>query len=56
MPPSTIFYNDTLQPCAKNGVISWKGLPNPKIPLKFVGDNSPEDTENEVGPIYPISA
>ncbi|KAK7039176.1 adenylosuccinase ade13 [Paramarasmius palmivorus] len=37
MPPSAMFYNDTLEPYAANGLISWTGLPNPTFPLKFIG-------------------
>lgn len=48
MPPSAIFYNDSLQPLAKNGVISWTKLRSRDMPLKFVGDPSLEDTDDEV--------
>ncbi|KDQ10524.1 hypothetical protein BOTBODRAFT_640203 [Botryobasidium botryosum FD-172 SS1] len=37
MPPSAIFYDDTLEPCAQNGTIVWPGLPNPDLPLVFLG-------------------
>jgi len=47
MPPSAIFYNDTLQPYARNGKISWSGLPNPLLPLKFVGTEASEKSTDE---------
>lgn len=47
MPPSAIFYNDTLQPCARNGKISWTGLPNPRLPLKFIGTEALEKSTDE---------
>lgn len=47
MPPSAIFYNDTLEPCAKNGSVTWSGLANPQLPLKFIGHNHPEATNDE---------
>ncbi|KAJ3505597.1 hypothetical protein NLJ89_g7334 [Agrocybe chaxingu] len=47
MPPSAIFYNDTLEPCAENGKVVWKGLSNPDLPLKFIGDESPEESSDE---------
>ncbi len=53
MPPSAIFYNDSLQPRAENGFISWSRLRDPDMPLKFVGDPSSEDTDDEVCLISP---
>ncbi|KAF9553859.1 P-loop containing nucleoside triphosphate hydrolase protein [Agrocybe pediades] len=47
MPPSAIFYNDTLQPYAVNGVIPWKGLANPTLPLKFIGTDAQEKSTDE---------
>lgn len=47
MPPSAIFYNDTLQPYAQNGKISWSGLPNPRLPLKFIGTDALEKSTDE---------
>lgn len=47
MPPSAIFYNDTLQPFAKNGTVVWSGLPNPKLPLKVIGTDSKEESNDE---------
>ncbi|RXW11818.1 hypothetical protein EST38_g14038 [Candolleomyces aberdarensis] len=47
MPPSAIFYNDTLEPCAKNGSVTWSGLANPQLPLKFIGHNHPDATNDE---------
>lgn len=46
MPPSAIFYNDTLEPCATNGILNWSGLPNSRLPLKFIGHQSNEDTDD----------
>ncbi|KAH6904502.1 helicase MOV-10 [Coprinopsis sp. MPI-PUGE-AT-0042] len=48
MPPSAIFYNDTLEPCAKNnGVVQWAGLPVSHLPLKFVGCETLEASNDE---------
>ncbi|KDR78399.1 hypothetical protein GALMADRAFT_245562 [Galerina marginata CBS 339.88] len=47
MPPSAIFYNDTLEPCATNGKISWSGLAKPQLPLKFIGTDSVEKSNDE---------
>jgi hypothetical protein len=47
MPPSAMFYNDTLQPCAKNGTVIWSGLSAPHLPVKFIGHNHPEATNDE---------
>ncbi|KAK0463235.1 helicase MOV-10 [Desarmillaria tabescens] len=48
MPPSALFYNDTLEPCARgNGVVAWSGLPNDKIPLMFIGSTSLEECIDE---------
>ncbi|KAF9034497.1 P-loop containing nucleoside triphosphate hydrolase protein [Hymenopellis radicata] len=48
MPPSAIFYDDTLEPCAIfNGIITWSGLPSPKIPLKFIGGQWKEECIDE---------
>lgn len=48
MPPSAIFYDDSLEPCAQNGTISWTGLPNSEFPLVFVGNDSDEESIDEV--------
>ncbi|CAK5271393.1 unnamed protein product [Mycena citricolor] len=42
MPPSAIFYDDALIPCARNGTITWSGLPNQRFPLLFVGTETEE--------------
>lgn len=47
MPPSAMFYGDTLQPCAKNGMVVWSGLTAPHLPVKFIGHNDPEATKDE---------
>ncbi|KAK0236940.1 P-loop containing nucleoside triphosphate hydrolase protein [Armillaria nabsnona] len=48
MPPSALFYDDTLEPCARgNGVVVWSGLPNAKIPLTFIGSTSLEECIDE---------
>jgi hypothetical protein len=46
MPPSAIFYSDTLVPCATNGILNWSGLPNSRVPLRFIGHKSDEDTND----------
>ncbi|KIY70065.1 P-loop containing nucleoside triphosphate hydrolase protein [Cylindrobasidium torrendii FP15055 ss-10] len=48
MPPSAMFYDDTLQPCATvNGHVAWSGLPNPKVPFMFLGSDSEDDCIEE---------
>lgn len=47
MPPSAIIYNDTLEPCAKNGAVAWAGLPKRDIPLVFIGHEGDEDCIDE---------
>lgn len=48
MPPSAIFYDDSLEPCAQNGTITWTGLPNAKLPFIFIGCSSEEKSVDEV--------
>lgn len=52
MPPSAIFYDDSLVPCATNGMISWSGLPNPDLPLVFFGHDAKEECVDEVGSLF----
>ncbi|KAJ7222278.1 AAA domain-containing protein [Mycena pura] len=47
MPPSAIFYDDSLLPCAVNGTIMWSGLPNPRLPLLFIGSEAKEECVDE---------
>ncbi|KAJ7270752.1 P-loop containing nucleoside triphosphate hydrolase protein [Mycena haematopus] len=47
MNASTLFYDDTLVPCAVNGTISWSRLPNPRLPLLFIGSESIEECVDE---------
>jgi len=47
MPPSAIFYDDSLQPCAQNGSVRWSSLPNPQLPLVFIGNISEEQSVDE---------
>jgi len=44
-----MFYNDSLEPFATNGYISWSNLLNPKFPLMFVGCDGKEEDVSEVG-------
>ncbi|TFK71577.1 P-loop containing nucleoside triphosphate hydrolase protein, partial [Pluteus cervinus] len=37
MPPSAMFYDDTLEPCAANGSVEWSQLNNTSLPLMFIG-------------------
>jgi superfamily I DNA and/or RNA helicase len=56
MPPSAIFYEDSLEPYANNGIIAWSGLPNGKLPLIFIGHQNGEETVDEVSlPLIPSS-
>ncbi|KAJ7153558.1 P-loop containing nucleoside triphosphate hydrolase protein [Mycena crocata] len=47
MPPSAIFYDDSLVPCAVNGTVVWSGLPNPQLPLLFIGSEWKEECVDE---------
>ncbi|KAF7321050.1 hypothetical protein HMN09_00192300 [Mycena chlorophos] len=47
MPPSAIFYDDSLIPCAVNGTVTWSGLPNPRLPLMFIASDSQEECIDE---------
>lgn len=48
MPPSAIFYNDSLEPKAfANGRIHWPELPKPNLPLKFVGTTTNDESNDE---------
>lgn len=48
MPPSALFYNDNLVPFAKNGMISWSGLPDNRLPIRILGCESEEEGVEEV--------
>lgn len=48
MPPSAMFYNDSLEPYATNGLISWAGLKNNKLPMMFLGCDDKEESFDEV--------
>ncbi len=47
--PSTLFYDDTLEPKAKAPLPSWPELPNSKLPVLIKGIEQPEDWVEEVG-------
>ncbi|KAJ7619298.1 P-loop containing nucleoside triphosphate hydrolase protein [Roridomyces roridus] len=47
MPPSAIFYDDSLVPCATNGTIGWSGFSNPRLPLLFIGSDAKEECVDE---------
>jgi hypothetical protein len=52
MPPSTMFYDDTLEPFASSSVqttplANWDRLPRPGFPVLFYGCESPEDFVDE---------
>ncbi|KAJ7855002.1 P-loop containing nucleoside triphosphate hydrolase protein [Mycena olivaceomarginata] len=47
MPPSSLFYDDALVPFAVNGTIAWSGLPNPRLPLLFIGSEAKEECIDE---------
>lgn len=53
MPPSSLFYDDALVPFAVNGTIAWSGLPNPRLPLLFIGSEAKEECIDEVGAFQP---
>lgn len=33
MTPSSLFYDNALEPCARNGIVRWSKLPNADLPL-----------------------
>jgi helicase MOV-10 len=45
--PSTLFYDDTLEPKANVPVPAWKWLPNSKLPVAIRGIESTEDWVEE---------
>ena len=58
MPPSALFYNDTLRPAARAlGRVAWAALGDgdgARLPLRFIGtdaeDNSPDDRASWANP------
>jgi helicase MOV-10 len=48
--PSTLFYDDTLEPKANARIPDWNWLPNRKLPVAIRGLESEEDWVEEVGP------
>lgn len=48
MPPSALFYGDSLEPNADNGTMSWSGMLDPQLPLMFIGNESKEECIDEV--------
>lgn len=49
MVPAALFYEDTLQPAARDvSLIQWSGLPNPRIPILFQGTDTEEHWVDEV--------
>ena len=54
MPPSAIFYKDSLEPFAENGDISWSRLPSKYFPLLFMGHDSKEKSDDEVRPAQAV--
>ena len=46
MPPSAIFYNDSLEPKAF-ARIHWPELPKPHLPLKFIGTTTDDESNDE---------
>ncbi|KAG6812687.1 hypothetical protein H0H92_001316 [Tricholoma furcatifolium] len=47
MPPSAMFYSDSLEPCASNGTVPWAKLSNPDLPMMFFGHEEQEDCVDE---------
>ncbi|KAF9074456.1 P-loop containing nucleoside triphosphate hydrolase protein [Rhodocollybia butyracea] len=47
MPASALFYNESLEPCASNGLISWQGLSNNKFPVMFLGCDANDESVDE---------
>jgi superfamily I DNA and/or RNA helicase len=47
MPPSAMFYNDTLQPCATNGYIVWSQMADPRLPFMFINNEGNEASDDE---------
>lgn len=48
MPPSALFYSDSLVPFATNGKVSWSGLPESRLPVRIIGCESEEEGIDEV--------
>lgn len=48
MAPSTLFYNDRLEPAAKVSIPAWRGLLNPSLPLVIRGIEGGEEWIQEV--------
>ena len=47
--PSTIFYDDALEPVANVPLSQWEGLPNKRLPMLIQGIEANEDWIDEVG-------
>ncbi|KAH9477003.1 RNA helicase Mov10l1 [Psilocybe cubensis] len=52
MPPSAIFYNDSLQPFASIGTLAWARLRTPRLPLKVIGTDAAELSTDEKASWY----
>lgn len=46
--PSTLFYDDDLEPVADVPLCKWAGLPNPKLPMLIRGVETEDDWVEEV--------
>ncbi len=46
--PSTLFYEDTLEPKADTPLLTWGGMLNPKLPVVIKGIEAAEDWVEEV--------
>lgn len=52
---STMFYGDRLEPRAVLPPARWRGLPNPKLPIKIVGVEAAENWVEEGASYYNVS-
>lgn len=47
MPPSALFYNDALEPCALNGTTAFPTLSDPEFPIAVFGMCTDDETSDE---------
>lgn len=52
---STMFYGDRLEPKAFLPSARWRGLPNPKLPIKIIGVEAAENWVEEGASYYNVS-
>lgn len=55
--PSSLFYNDTLEPIATNtdALLPWRGWKHASMPVLFINNQSPDEIEQDGGGWYNIN-